>query len=52
MLKSIRGLSGWDCKNFRTIYRLWRGIIVKQNESNCDLKFTMTIGLGGKSLNH
>jgi hypothetical protein len=31
------------------IYKLWRKRIVKLDESNNDLKFILTIGLGGKS---
>jgi hypothetical protein len=47
MLESIRGLCGWHRKDCKMIYRLWKGRIVKQDESNGDLEFTMTIGLGG-----
>ncbi len=52
MLESIKGLSNWCCKDYITIYRLWRWRIVKQDESNGDPKFTLTIGLGGKSTSY
>ncbi len=49
MLESIRDLSDWSHKDYRTIYRLWRRRIVKQDELDYDLKFTTIIGFGGKS---
>jgi hypothetical protein len=52
MLKNIKGLRSWFCKNYRTIYKLWRWRIVKQNELDGDLEFIMTIGLGGKLANY
>jgi hypothetical protein len=52
MLESIKGLSGWRCKDYKAIYRFWRQRIVKQDESNGDLEFIMTIGLGGKSTSY
>jgi hypothetical protein len=52
MLGNIRGLSDWCCKDCKVIYRLWKQRIVKQNILDGDLKFTMTIGFGGKSSNH
>jgi hypothetical protein len=48
MLESIKGLSGWCCKDYKMTYEIWRQGIVKQNESNGDLKFITIIGLGGK----
>jgi hypothetical protein len=52
MLERIRGLRGWRCKDCKVIYRLWRWKIVKQDESNGDVEFIMTIGLGGKSTSY
>ncbi len=52
MLESIKGLSGWHYKNCKVIYRLWRQRIVKQDESDGDLEFIVTIGLGGKSTSY
>jgi hypothetical protein len=52
MLKSIKSLSGWHCKDCRAIYRFWRKRIGKQDESNGDLEFTMAIGFGGKLSNY
>ncbi len=52
MLKSIRGLCGWCHKDCIAIYRLWRWIIVKQDELDGDPKFIGTIGLGGKSASY
>ncbi len=52
MLKSIRGLYGWNHKDCRVIYKLWRWRIVKQDELDGNLKFIMTIGLGGKSISY
>jgi len=52
MLESIRDLSNWCHKDYRTIYRLWRRRIVKQDELDYDLKFTTIIGFGGKSLSY
>ncbi len=34
------------------IYKLWKQRIVKQDESNGDMKFTASIGLGGKSASY
>jgi hypothetical protein len=52
MLESIRGLNSWRCKDYIAIYWLWTWKIVKQDESDGDLKFTTTIGLGGKSASY
>jgi hypothetical protein len=52
MLENIKGLNGWRCKDCEAIYKFWKQRIVKQNELNGDLKFTMIIGLGGKWLSH
>jgi hypothetical protein len=52
MLESIIGLSGWRHKDYKTIYKLWKQRIVKQDESDCDLEFIATITLGGKSSSH
>jgi hypothetical protein len=52
MLESIKSLNGWHHKDYKVIYRLWKQIIMKQNELNGEPKFTMTIRLGGKLLNH
>jgi hypothetical protein len=49
MLESIKGLSSWHRKDCKVIYRLWRWRIMKQNESNGDLEFTVAIGFGGRS---
>ncbi len=49
MLGNIRGLNSWRHKECRAIYKTWRQRIVKQDESNGDLEFIMTIGFGGKS---
>ncbi len=48
MLESIKGLSGWHCKDYRMINRLWRWRIMKLDESDGDPAFIATIGLGGK----
>ncbi len=48
MLESSRGLKNWCRKDYRTIYKLWRRRIMKQDESNGDSKFTTTIAFGGK----
>jgi hypothetical protein len=34
MLENIKGLSGWCHKDCKTIHRLWRRRIVKQDKSN------------------
>jgi hypothetical protein len=52
MLESVRGLSSWHRKDYRAIYKLWRWKIVKQDESNGDLEFITTIGLGSKSASY
>jgi hypothetical protein len=52
MLEIIRGLSGWCCKDYKVIYRLWRWRIVKQDESDGDLEFIATIGLGSKLVSY
>jgi hypothetical protein len=49
MLESIRGLSGWCCKDCKIIYRLWKQRIV-QDESDGDPKFTSIIELGSTLL--
>jgi hypothetical protein len=46
MLENIKGLSSWCHKGCKVIYKFWRRI-VKQDELNCDLKFTTVIGFGG-----
>ncbi len=48
-VRNIKGLNGWCLKDCRVIYRLCKQRIVKQNESNGNLKFIMTIGLKGIS---
>jgi hypothetical protein len=48
MLESIKGLSGWRCKDYKMTYKIWRQRIVKQDESNGDSKLITIIGLGGK----
>jgi len=45
MLESIRVLNGWHCKYYKVIQTLWKRRVVKQDESNGDLEFIMTIGL-------
>jgi hypothetical protein len=52
MLESIRGLNGWRHKDYKMIYRLWRWRIVKQDELDGDLEFTMIIKLWGKLVNY
>ncbi len=52
MLKNIRGLQDWCHKDRKTISRVLRQRIVKQNELDGDSEFTMTIGLGGKSASY
>ncbi len=52
MLESIRGLHGWCHKDCRMIYRLWRQRIIRQDESDGDSEFIVTIGLGGKSISY
>ncbi len=47
-MESIKSLSGWCCKDCKTIYRFWKRRIGKQDESNDDLQFTTAIGFGGK----
>jgi hypothetical protein len=49
MFKSIRGLSGWWCKDCSAIYIFWRKRIMKQDDLGGDPKFTTIIGFGGKS---
>jgi hypothetical protein len=34
------------------IYRLWRQRIIRQDESDGDSEFIVTIGLGGKSISY
>ncbi len=48
MLESIKGTSGWCCKDCKAIYKLWKRRIVKQDELDGDLEFITTIGLRGK----
>jgi hypothetical protein len=48
MLESIKGLSDWRCKDCKAIYKLWKQRIMKQDELDDDLKFIVTIRLGGK----
>ncbi len=48
VLKSIRSLSGWNRKDCKVIYKLWRKRIMKQNESDGDLEFIATIRFGSK----
>jgi hypothetical protein len=45
MLESIRGMHDWCHKDCKVIYRLWRQRIMKQDESNGDLEFIVTIRL-------
>ncbi len=52
MLENIKGISDWCPKDYKTIYKLWRQRIMKQEESNGDLEFTVTIRLGSKSSSH
>jgi hypothetical protein len=52
MVESIRGLSGWCCKDYRAIYKLWRWRIMKQEESDGDPEFTTIIGFRGKLSSH
>jgi hypothetical protein len=52
MFESIKGLSGGCHNNCKIIYKFWRWRIVKQDESDGNLEFTMTIGLGGRSSSH
>jgi hypothetical protein len=42
-LESSRGLRNWCHKNYRTIYKLWRRRIMKQDELDDDSKFTTII---------
>jgi hypothetical protein len=48
MLKNIIGLSDWCCKDYKMICKFWKKRIMKQDELDGDLEFTMTIGFGGK----
>jgi hypothetical protein len=48
MLENIKGLCSWCHKDCKTIYKIWKQKIVKQDESNGDLEFIVTIGIGGK----
>jgi hypothetical protein len=49
MLESICGQSiDVVIKDYKTIYKLWKWQILKQDELDGDLKSTMTIELGGK----
>ncbi len=48
MLESIKGLCDWCHKNYKAIYKLLGWRIMKQDESDGDSEFTMTIRLGGK----
>ncbi len=52
VLENINSLRGWCRKDYKGIYILWRQIIVKQNEFDGDLEFTLTIGFGGKSTSY
>jgi hypothetical protein len=52
MLEGIRGLRGWLHRDCKTIYRLWKWRIVKQDELDGDPKFITTIRLGGKLTNY
>jgi hypothetical protein len=52
MLESTKGLNSWHHKDCKTIYKLYKQRIMKQNESNGNLESTTIIGLGGKLLSH
>jgi len=48
MLENIRVLSSWHHKYYKVIQTLWKRRVVKQDESNGDPEFIVTIGLEGK----
>jgi hypothetical protein len=52
MLKSIKGLCGWHRKDYSVIYKFWKQRIVKQDESDGDPKFIVTIKLEEKLTNY
>ncbi len=52
MFESIKGLSGGCCNNCKTILKIWKWRIVKQDESDGNLESTTTIRLGGRLSSH
>ncbi len=39
MLESIKALRSWHHKDYKTIYKFWKRGIMKQDDSDGDLKY-------------